>query len=64
MSLRRPTTLFPGAVIRTTEAAVLVEEGSDKTWVPRSAIEDGDAVEVGCEDLQIENWWLRKNGHL
>jgi len=38
--------------------------GDDKTWVPRSVCADGDHVDVGDSDLEVENWWLRKEGML
>lgn len=49
-------------ITRTTDKAVLIVVDGEDQWVPRSVCLDGDSLNVGDEDLVVENWWLRKAG--
>ena len=49
-------------ITKTTDKAVLIVVDGEEQWVPRSVCLDGDSLNVGDEDLVVENWWLRKAG--
>ena len=49
-------------ITETTDEAVLIVVDGEEQWVPRSVCLDGDSLNVGDEDLVVENWWLRKAG--
>lgn len=55
-----------GRVRRTTPDAVLIRPqggtSDEDFWCPRRVIRDGDTLEQGDTDLDIETWWLRKKG--
>lgn len=52
-----------GEVIRTTERAVLVRcPDKREVWVPRSVCLDGDMIEEGDTDLEVETWFAEKEG--
>lgn len=63
-------TAFPGTVIRTTEAAVLVRPRAQKgvehihgeQWFPRRVLLDGDTLDVGDSDIEVRTWFIRKQG--
>lgn len=50
----------PGAVLfRSSE---IRENGIDKDelWFPRGVIEQGDAIEVGDNEIRVGDWWIAK----
>ncbi len=54
-------------VIKTTPDAVgVVERDADEdeeiTWIPRSVIDEGWAVEPGEQDLEVRTWWAEREG--
>lgn len=49
-------TLSGYTVIRTTDDAVLVEKQGTETWLPRSAMQDGDAIDRGDTDIAVAKW--------
>lgn len=55
-----------GIVLRASEKAVLLEteERGERrtTWVPRSVIEDGEAVEPFESDIYVASWFCEKEG--
>lgn len=55
-------TLDGYAVIRATESAVCVSKARVDTWLPRSAIADGDTLDKGDTDLAVAEWLvIREN---
>lgn len=52
----------------TTADAVLLDlgDGECPVWIPRSVIEDGDAIQDGDgpDDLEVKTWFLKKEGLL
>ena len=50
-------------VIRTTEKAVLVQlENGDEHWLPRSECDNGDAIDVGDDAIDVADWLLHNRG--
>jgi hypothetical protein len=55
-------------VQRETAKAILVTDGNDSFWVPKSVItDDSDVWELsedgaGPGDLVVEDWWAEKEG--
>ena len=59
------TTTLEGRVVKTTDKAVLFKPNDDDAfWIPRPVCRDGDAIDDEDTDLIVENWWLRKEGHM
>jgi len=55
--------LIVGHIDRTTDDAVLVKAGrSDKLWVPRSVIQNGDLAQKGDLQIRVLESWLRAKG--
>ena len=48
-------------VIRTTDAAILINYQGDEIWVPRKCCIQGDRIEEGDTDLMIARWWWSSN---
>lgn len=65
MTARFAQTTIHAKIRKATDKAVLivVEDGSEH-WVPRSVCLDGDALDVGDDDLIVADWWLEKEGLL
>lgn len=57
-------TTIHAEITRTTDKAVLVTMDGENHWIPRSVCLDGDALEVGDDDLIVADWWLEKEGLL
>lgn len=53
-------TTLEAVVTRTTEKAVLVEIDGNEIWIPRKVCLDGDALDVGDDDLVVADWWLEQ----
>jgi len=51
-------------IIRTTDAAVLVDLGDREVWIPRSVCLEGDALDVGDTDLIVADWFIEQEGLL
>lgn len=53
-----------GRAIRSTEAAVLVDIGTEEIWVPRSQIvEESEIQDDGDEgELWTTEWWAKQRG--
>lgn len=56
-------------VRRTTDAAVGIAKATvplgrreELTWIPRSCCLDGEALEVGSDDLMIASWKAEQEG--
>lgn len=57
-----------GECKRVTPAAVLFasteyrthEIDKDELWFPRCVIEQGDAIEVGDNEIRVGDWWIAK----
>ena len=50
-----------GIVIATTDAAILLSfSNENEAWIPRSVIEDGDAVEEHDHDPNTAEWFCDK----
>ena len=47
-----------------TDAALLCEIDGSEIWLPKSQIEDGDEIEVGEEDIEINvaGWLAEQEG--
>lgn len=58
-------TLMSGTVTRTTDAAVLFQPETRidaPVWLPRSACFEGEHIETGATDIEVENWKLEQEG--
>lgn len=54
-------------VIRTTDAAILIEYEGEELWCPRSQVSEGDKYEAGDGEndgvtISITTWLARKHG--
>lgn len=56
------TSLDGYIVIKCSEMAVLIDNGKDQTWVPRSVIMDGDALDDGATDITVLRWFADREG--
>lgn len=55
--------LVGGEAVRTTDMAVLIRDDSgEEHWVPRSVCRDGDSLEVGDTDIEVQRWFAEKEG--
>ena len=54
--------LICGEVIRLTEKAVLYDIDGDETWIPKSVLENPDAINEGDTELYIARWFCDKEG--
>ena len=51
------------AVIRETESAVLLFDGTEEYWVPKSVINDGFQIEYETEDeIEVAEWFAIQEG--
>lgn len=49
----------------TDEAVLIRPKGGtrdDDFWVPRKWCRDGDTLDTGSTDIEIQRWWLVKKG--
>jgi hypothetical protein len=55
-----------GFVVRTTEAAVLIEvDGEEEIWVPKSQLREGnDLWEEGDSGSLVVTWWFAEKSGL
>lgn len=54
-----------GVVTKSTDSALLIlVDGYDEKWVPRSVCLDGADIDDGDEDVFVADWWLKKEGLL
>lgn len=58
------TTLNVDRVVKGTDDALLFEIDGDRTWVPRSVIEDDDSIDIGTVDIEVnvKTWFAKKEG--
>lgn len=51
-------------VIRETDLALLFLIDDDEVWMPKSVITDGDEIEVGACEIEIEvaEWFAKQEG--
>lgn len=63
MARFRQTTIHAEITKATAKAVLVVIEGGEH-WIPRSVCLDGDALDVGDDDLIVADWWLEKEGLL
>ncbi len=46
-----------------TDEAVLIFDGDDEHWIPKSLIEDGFDIDYEAEDtINIEGWFAKQEG--
>lgn len=53
-------TLSGYEVIRCTDAAVCISKAGTNTWLPRTYVQDGDALDKGDTDLAVARWLAEK----
>jgi hypothetical protein len=53
---KKYVTLDGYEVVRATENAVCIAKANVETWIPRSAIADGDTLDKGDTDLSVAEW--------
>ena len=56
------TTIDGYRVQFTTDKAVLIKKGATEVWVPRSCVQDHDALAVGDTDLTVASWFVAREG--
>lgn len=51
-----------GVIIRTTDRAILLrlESNDEEVWIPRSVCINGDVLDEGDTDPDVEEWFVRK----
>lgn len=61
----RTITLYVDEVRRETDLALLLVVEGDEVWVPKSLIEDADAIAAGDEDIEVEvaAWFAEQEGY-
>jgi len=54
-------------IVAITDRAVLINDGTSETWVPKSLIDEDDVddlVQGSYQEINVQDWFLEKEGIL